>query len=176
VADLPKNRETAFDLSPDAEARRAVAEALGLDAVKKLRLTGTLAPLGRTDWRLEARLGATVVQPCVVTLQPVTTRIDADVERTYLADAAGLDAAEAGDEAEMPEDVTLEPLPPVIDLARVMEEALALEVPDYPRAPGAELEGAQVTAPGAAPMTDEDARPFAALKGLRDKLSDGDGD
>ena len=51
-----------------------------------------------------------------------------------------------------------------------MAEALALALPDYPRAPDATLENAQVTEPGIAPMSDEDARPFAALAGLRDKL------
>ncbi len=42
------------------------------------------------------------------------------------------------DEAEMPEDDTAEPLPEVIDPGAVMFEALALALPDYPRAPKAE--------------------------------------
>lgn len=175
VADLRKNRETAFELVPDADGRAAVAGALGLDAVKKLRFAGRLVPEGARDWRLEASLGATVVQPCVVTLEPVTTRIDTPVTRLFVADP-GLPDPEPGSETEMPEDDSREPLGAVIDLARVMEESLALAVPDYPRAEGVELAEAQFAAPGVAPMTDDDARPFAALKGLRDRLdADKDG-
>ena len=48
--------------------------------------------------------------------------------------------------------------------------ALALALPLYPRAEGADLAQAQFAGPGVTPMTDEDARPFAGLKDLRDKL------
>ena len=61
---------------PDAAARGALAEELGLLDLRKLRLSGRITPDGDSGWRLDATLGATVVQPCVVTLQPVTTRID----------------------------------------------------------------------------------------------------
>ena len=169
IADLPKTRPTAFELQPDADARRAIAEELGIEGVRKLRLSGEIAPIGKADWQLTGRLGATVVQACVVTLAPVTTRIDEDVTRLYLADMPEPEV-EAGAEIEMPADDSQEPLPAVLDLKRVMTEALALALPLYPRAEGAELSEAQFAAPGTAPMTDEDARPFAALKDLRDKL------
>jgi uncharacterized metal-binding protein YceD (DUF177 family) len=153
-------------LEPDAEAREAAAAELGLLALRKLRLTGELVPEGREDWRLDARLGATVVQPCVVTLAPVTTRIDVDITRHYSADFVEPEA----DEAEMPEDDTTEPLPERLDLSAVMLEALALALPDYPRAEGAELAERQFAGPGVAPMTDEDAKPLAGLAALRDRL------
>jgi hypothetical protein len=40
----------------------------------------------------------------------------------------------------MPEDDTTEALPERLDLSAVMAEALALALPDYPRAPDAEME------------------------------------
>jgi uncharacterized metal-binding protein YceD (DUF177 family) len=70
-----------------------------------------------------------------VTLTPVRAVIDEPVRRRYVADLPQPD----GDEVEMPEDDTLEPMPEVIDLAEVAAEALALALPLYPRAPGAEL-------------------------------------
>src|SRR3712207_2008905 len=88
-----------FALTPEAEGRAAVAADLGIPAVRKLRFEGRLVPEGRHDWRLEADLGATVVQECVVTLAPVTTRIDERIQRRYMAD---LPEPEMG-EAEMPE-------------------------------------------------------------------------
>ncbi|MCA0872846.1 DUF177 domain-containing protein [Seohaeicola saemankumensis] len=166
VADLAQNAPTPFDIRPDAAAMQALAAELDLSALRKLRFSGQIKAQGRKNWRLEGQLGATVVQPCVVTLEPVTTRIDVPVERTYVA---GLEAP-AETEAEMPEDDTVEPLGPVIDPATVLAEALALALPLYPRKDGAGLEEAVFTEPGKAPMRDEDARPFAGLSALRDQL------
>ena len=166
LADLATRRATPFELVPTAQERQAIATELGIVGVKKLRFAGQLEPMGRTDWRLQADLGATVVQDCVVTLDPVTTRIDEPVTRNYLANLPEPDATEA----EMPEDDTAEPLPAVIDLAQVMIEALALALPLYPRAAGADLGDAVFTEPGANPMTDDDAKPFAGLGALRESL------
>lgn len=159
-------------VTPTPDARKAIAAELRLLALRKLRLEGVLVPQGKADWRLDARLGATVVQPCVVTLDPVTTRIDTRFTRHYRADLPEPDA----DEMEMPEDDSTEPLPADLDLEDVLFEALALALPDYPRTDGAVLGEAFHAAPGIAPMKDEDARPLAALSGLRDRLEKGAGD
>lgn len=145
-------------LEPDAGGRAAVAAELGIPAVRKLRLEGRLLPEGRQDWRLEAHLGATVVQDCVVTLEPVTTRIEENLERRYVA---GLPEPEPGEHEMSAEDV--EPLPGALDLGLVMLEALALALPPFPRAEGVELGEVVVSAPGAEPLTEERARPFAGL-------------
>lgn len=158
-----------FRLEPDAGARERLAGTLGIEAVRKLRFAGVLRPEGRHDWRLDAELGATVVQPCVVTLAPVTTRIDEPVTRRFLAD---LPTPEPGSEIEMPEDDTAEPLPETLDLETVLAEALALALPRYPRALGVELGAAVFTEPGRAPLTDEGVRPFAGLKALRDRMEE----
>ena len=166
IADLPNRRPTEFLLEPDAAARAALARDLGILDIRKLRFAGTLIPQGSRDWRLDADLGATVVQSCVVTLDPVTTRLDERVERSYLADLP----EDSGAEVEMPEDVSTEPLPAVLDLTEVMTEALALALPAFPRKADAELGEAVFTEPGVAPLTDEDARPFAGLGALKESL------
>ncbi len=168
---LAERYDIPFALLPDAAARAGLAGALDLSALRKLRFEGRLIPEGKRDWRLDARLGATVVQPCRVTLVPVTTRIDEDVTRRYVAH---LSEPEGGGEVEMPEDDAVEPLPAMLDLAEVMAEALALALPAFPRAAGAEAGDAAHAAPGVVPMTDADVRPFAGLKSLKDKL-DGKG-
>ena len=81
VSDLSANRPNAFDLRPEAEARAAIAAALEISGLRKLRFQGAILADAGQDWRLEARLGATVVQPCVVTLEPVVTRIDLDISK-----------------------------------------------------------------------------------------------
>ena len=170
LADLSERRPTAFLLEPDAEERARLAAELGLSALRKLRFDGELRPRGKRDWDLAGRLGATVVQPCVVTLEPVTTRIEEAVARSFVAD---LPAPPPGAEVEMPEDDTVEPLPDTLDLGRVMTEALVLALPLYPRSEGAGLDEAIYTEPGKTAMSDEATKPFAALSRLRDRL-DGD--
>lgn len=170
VAELAPGTSRDILIEPQPQVCAEIARSLDLIEVRKLRLQGMLAPLGRRDWQFTGHLGATVVQPCVVTLAPVTTRIEEDVARTWRADFTEPD----GDEAEMPETVEEEPLGAQIDLGAVMIEALALALPDYPRAEGVELGEAVFTEPGETPMTNEDAKPFAGLAALREKLADDD--
>ena len=125
-----------FDIAPTEAEAAALARLLGANAVRKLRFVGRLEPAGRGGWRLDGRLGATVVQPCVVTLEPVTTRIDQPVRRTWLPDA-GRPAVEVVVEADADDEP--EPLGERIDLGLVATEALALAMPAYPRKPGAAL-------------------------------------
>lgn len=173
VSNLSTNAPTRFERRPEAEQLKAIAAELGLSGLRKLSFSGTLAPDGRRDWRLVATLGATVTQPCVATLEPVTTRIDEPVERRFLAD---FDAGQpTGEEAEMPEDDTAEPLREVIDLDQVMIEALALALPLYPRAKGADAADISVTEPGKQALGDDDVKPFAGLAALRDQMA-GKGD
>lgn len=161
-------RTVPFELTPDAATRAALAEEMGILGIKKLTLKGEIAPDGKKDLVLTGHLGATVVQSCVVTLESVTTRIDEPVLRRYVAGYEMPDEAEV----EMPEDESIEPLPAEIDLEAVMAEALALNLPPWPRAEGVEPVEIAVTEPGKVPMTDDDAKPFAALKSLKDKLGD----
>ncbi|WP_138465559.1 DUF177 domain-containing protein [Poseidonocella sp. HB161398] len=160
-----------FRLEPSAAELEALREHLGLLGLRKLRFEGRLVPERKRDWRLEAQLGATVIQPCTVTLEPVTTRLEEVLERRYLAD---WEEPEAAAEVEMPEDDSAEALPRVLDLGEVMHEALALALPLYPRAGTADFGGTAVTEPGKAPMTDEETKPFAGLAALRGKLGGGD--
>lgn len=165
--DLPQRKATAVALAPNGAALREIANDLGLDALRKVRLEGSLAPVGRGDWELRAHLGATVVQPCVATLAPVTTRIEEAVDRVYVKEWEDLDAGEI----EMPEDDGREPRPEVLDLQAVLIEALSLALPAFPRSDDAETLQMQVAPAGAAPLTDADLKPFAGLAGLRDQLA-----
>ena len=61
-------------------------------------------------------------------------------------------------------------MPESIDVAAIGIEALALALPLYPRARGAEFAEAVFAAPGVAPLKSEDLKPFAGLAALADKL------
>ncbi|MCR9158466.1 MAG: DUF177 domain-containing protein [Rhodobacteraceae bacterium] len=169
ISDLSSRRETRFDMQPDSDSRAAIAEQLGLIALKKLRFSGKITPSGARGWTMTGALGATIVQPCVVTLDPVTTRIDEDVERRFLP-AESFEEVEAGSEMEMPEDTSAEPLGQIISAYDVMVESLLLALPQYPRADSAELGDAVFAEDGVTPLKDEDTKPFAGLAALRDQL------
>ena len=135
LPDLRQRQAYPFDWVPDRDAMAAIAADLELIDLRKARLAGRLLPVGKSDWDLEAKLGATVTQPCVATLAPVRTRIDETVTRRFRADPGEIPLA---GEIEMPEDDSVEPMPDEIDLADVASEALALALAANLR-PGDEL-------------------------------------
>ncbi len=171
VSTLDTQKPTAFELTPAAPARKKIAAQLELLELRKLRFTGDIRATGESGWTLEGTLGATVVQPCVVTLEPVTTRIDVPVIREFID---GLERPVTEDEEiEISPDDNSEPLGSHIDVESVMVEALSLALPLYPRADGAELTDTIFAEEGIQPMSDEDTKPFAGLASLRDKLEKG---
>ena len=172
IKTLSVHEPVAFSLAPDTEARAGIADDLGIRGIRKLTFAGDLRPEGARDLVLKARIGATVVQDCVVTGDPVTTRIDEEVTRRYLDNMPEPE----GDEVEMPEDETADPMPVTLDLTEIMVEALALALPPWPRTEGVEPVSLSVTEPGKTPMTDDDAKPFAALKTLAEKAANDGGE
>lgn len=170
VAAIAGRTSTHVRFHPTAPERAEIARALGLIGLPVLTFDGDIRPAGKRDMVLQGNLAATVVQPCSVTLDPVTTAIAEPVKRSYMADYKLPEA----DELEIPEDDSTEALPEVIDAAAVVIEALALALPLYPRAPGVELGEAVFTEPGLAPLREGDLKPFAALAGLVLKPKDVD--
>lgn len=166
VRSLTDVEDFAFDIAPDPSEAEALARLMGARSVRKMRFQGRLSPLPGSGWGLEGMLGATVIQTCVVSLEPVTTRVDIPVRRRFLPDRAG--PAAAGVVVSLDEDDEVEPLGPRIDFGLVATEALALALPDYPRKPEAEVSAGSGADDAAA---EEPARrPFASLAALRDKL------
>jgi uncharacterized metal-binding protein YceD (DUF177 family) len=163
---LSQRKPTRFRYEPDAAGRAAMGEELELLGLAFLRFEGELRPVGRDELILTARLEARADQACVVTLAPVPARVDQAVSRRYVADFP----TPEGDEMEMPEDDSVEPMPEVIDLADIAAEALALALPEYPRAPGAELGEIVHIPPGATPIVEVESKPFAGLASLAEKL------
>lgn len=169
ATDLRARKPLTFDLAPDARTMSLISAELGCIAIRKLRFHGALQPDGPTDWHLTASLGATALQPCVVTLEPVTTRIDEIVERRFVAVMPEMEKT-GSHEFELLDDMTIEPLPGEIDLTAMMTEALALALPDYPRSPDVVLKNDMPDANTLPEQDEERPNPFAALADLRDKF------
>ncbi len=159
-----------FDLVLDQETVFGLADSLGLNSLSRLKFNGTISAQGKHDWLLEAELSARVEQPCVASLEPVTTNIAVGVRCLWLADYHHpIDG-----KAENWEDDSVEPMTETIDLVDILTRELSLAIPAYPRRNDVEL--VAITYSGAepdsraTPKTDTTRRPFAELARLRDEL------
>lgn len=156
----------AFAAEAAPPERAALAARYQVPGVRALRYRAEVRPWGPGGWRVSGEVEAELTQICVVTLEPIDTKLREPFER-FLAPARRLDEAAELLDAEM--DEALEPLTEAIDLGEIAAEAAALAIDPYPRKPDAAFEGAVKGPPGVAPMTDEDARPFARLAALKDE-------
>ncbi len=151
------------DISTDQDQRDMMAGRLKVSAVTEFsanvtatRFRGGVQAIGRVRGR--------VIQPCVITGDPIEQTIDEEIDRVYLP---GHDAAsEASAGAEIFVNLEADDLPDYfegdeIDLSDLVLEVFALAIDLYPRKPGAELEEEQ--------KGDDPAElsPFAALKALK---------
>lgn len=150
-----------LSLTPDAEERDAVAAFLELTSIDQMTVALRALPF-RGGVRVEGRLTAQIVQPSVVSLEPVHQSIDEPIDRIFLPGAEKAYAGPAG--AETFVDLAGDDLPDryeggEADLSDLIIETLALAVDPYPRAPGES--GDYVEDAGEA-----DESPFAGLKSL----------
>lgn len=151
------------DVATDEEQREVLAARFRVDAVEAFEARVT-AKRFRGGVRAEGEVWGTVIQPCVVTGEPVAQQIRESIDRVYLP---GRDEAlERGAGAEVFVNLEDDDFPDYfegdeIDLADLVMEVFALAIDLYPRAPGAALpeEGA-----GDDPA---ELSPFAALKALK---------
>jgi hypothetical protein len=164
VDDLPPGGST-VTLTADASECAALARRFGVVALRGLTATARLLPrvMGRGSGRSVAVTGgfdAEVEQECVVTLEPVITRVADRFELAFSEQAMPVEPeltvdAEAADPPEPLVDGAF-------DLGEALAELVALAIDPYPRAPGAVFE-----APAGTNQPPES--PFAILRRLSAK-------
>ena len=165
---LVQNRGVNFNLEFSEELISSVVQQLDLAALRKAKFSGTISPLEQGDWLLLGTLGASVEQPCSLTLVPVRTRIDIPVVRKFRK--SKLQLSDTMLESETYYDDNDEQLHQEIDILFVFCEALSLEVPDYPRTENVVAVTTEYGPPGIAALTDDSVKPFAGLAELKKKL------
>ena len=156
AAEIPETGRR-VELVADGGAREALAKLAGLAELPRLEAEFDLARHGSDGLRVAGRVSATVVQNCVVTLEPIESRIDEAIDLLFLgaaeeAASAGLQPLEADDPPE-----TLRG--GAVDLGQIATEFLLLGIDPYPRKPGAVFD--------APPAGDPSSHPFAALAALK---------
>jgi uncharacterized metal-binding protein YceD (DUF177 family) len=152
-------------LAADEEDRAALADAIGVTAVNSLHVQ-LHAVKFRGGMRVTGRLTAEIVQPSVVSLEPVTQAVSEPIDRVFLPGGEKSFAGPAG--AEVFVDLEGDEIPdhfdgPEADLTDLIVETLALGTDLYPRAEGENIDAVL-------PKSDDAPEsPFAALKALKDK-------
>ncbi len=153
-----------FEGTASAEERAALAGRFGVEAVRSLGFRAEALTWGPSGVRLRGVAEAALTQVCVVTLEPIETRIAEPFERFF---APPEQIAQAGALLDSDLDEAPEPLGAAVDVGEVAAETVALAIDPYPRAPGAAFDGVLSAPPGVEPLTDEQARPFAGLAALK---------
>jgi uncharacterized metal-binding protein YceD (DUF177 family) len=151
------------DLVADEAVRAALARAANLQNLPRLTASFDLAPSGRDGLHIEGEVSSTVIQQCVVTLEPIEQNLVEQIDLTFVPEVApgSAETTIAGDETDPPEPL----VGGTVDLGAIATEYFLLGIDPYPRKPGAEF---QPTGAG-----DGGAKPFAALAALK-KLGPGD--
>ena len=162
---------TEIVLSASAPERAAIANWLGAVSVDSFEAKVRISRKGDNRYGYEAEFAAGVTQSCVITLEPVSSTLEGEFERSLLIApklSARHEAAPRSRKIEVLEGEEEEPelvASSEIDLAAPILEELALSLDPYPRAPGAQL-----------PATEEPATPkespFAVLGKLKEGAAD----
>ena len=151
------------EIEADQATRAAMAEIAGLREISYVRAAFDLRPRSGGQVHVAGHVKARVGQNCVVTLEPVESDIDEEVDLIFAPSEQIPELAEDDDEGDSATGMTDAPEPienGVIDLGRLATDVLYLAIDPYPRKEGAMFEQ-QVTA------ADPEDHPFAALKSLQ---------
>ncbi len=152
----------AVRLQAALEECRALANRFGLVEIGSLAGEIRVEPVDATaTYLVTGSLAADVVQTCVVTLDPVPARVEAEFDRLFSRDlpAESEGEVEIDAEAETPEPLASDRL----DLGEILAEELSLSLEPYPRAPEADRHLAEFGGDGRGGT----GSPFAPLAGLR---------
>ena len=155
--------ERRLAIEADEAERTALARRFGLIAIARLVADLALSRKG-SDVALRGTLRASATQSCAATGAPVAAAVEAPFEILFRPQT---EPPGREDEVELsPGELDVVGYDGVtIDAGEAVAETLALNLDPYPRAPGA---AAVLKAAGV--KSEEEAGPFAALAGLRDKL------
>ena len=149
----------------DGKERAALAALWQVLSVEALSADVKLTRWKRDGVKMSGRVRAQLTQACVVTLEPVQSTVDEQVEAIFVPEDSRLARMPANDSAEMFVDPDGPDMPDTftgdeIDIGAAVAEYAALGIDPYPRKPGVAFE----PAPTGATKDEKRPNPFAVLK------------
>lgn len=141
--------------------RAELVRQLPLVSCEELTVHYTIKATGRDAYALTGNVVAEVTQSCIITLEPVSARLDEPLDCKFVP-AASM-PTEQTEEEELSNLEELEPIEGgLLNVGRVVFEVISTGLDPYPRRPGAEWKGDD--AEGDDPAA---SGPFSALAGLK---------
>jgi uncharacterized metal-binding protein YceD (DUF177 family) len=146
-----------YEIAASDDERAALARRFGLLALPHLAAKIDITRMPGGFYRLAAELEAAPVQACVVTLEPISTRISERFTLLYgpLDEAEDVILDGAAETVEALDDG-------IIDLGEAVAQQLSLALDPFPHAPDADVQNQGMSA-----GEPSRASPFAALAQLR---------
>lgn len=131
-------------LVADASELEGLARLWRVETVKRLESELQVARWKKDGVRIHGHVEAEIVQSCVVTLDPVETRISEEFDRIYVPEGSRLARLVLDERGEMVLDPEGDDIPEqfsgdTIDAGDVVCEAVALAIDPYPRKAGVEF-------------------------------------
>jgi hypothetical protein len=162
VADIPPAGLSVARAADHRECE-AIARALDLMACNCLSSHYTITPSGQGRYRLKGAMHCEVTQACGVTLEPVASTIEEDLDVPFWPEA-DIPAPKSG-EVDLEDEEDPEPITDGrIGVGRLLFECLAAAIDPFPRQPEASLERST-----AGREEDGPNSPFSVLAGLGKK-------
>ncbi|MFL9825977.1 YceD family protein [Rhodoplanes sp. SY1] len=163
LGDVPEDG-LVMSLTADSPVREAIARRGGLTGLPRLEARFAVTRRG-SGLHVGGTVSATAGQVCVVTLEPMESAIEEEVDLLFTPDAPEEEPGPARDpEAEDPPERLVDG---TVDLGAIATEFVLLGIDPYPRKPGVSFEPVE-TGP-------RDPGPFAALAALKEKGGAGGG-
>jgi len=149
--------EVKFAASANPEERKQLAEQHDLQKLYNFKIKGTIIPDGE-NFKLQATFRAKYEQLCSVTLEPIETILEEEINRRWISAATPTQSIDIDIEAEDPPETIVDQ----IDLGDIALEVFYLLLDPYPRLKNLpEPESIE---------DDEKEKPFAALAALKQKM------
>ena len=152
------------DIEASPVERAAMAEVGGLREILSANASLDVTPMSGGRFHVGGRVRARIGQTCVVTLDPIESDIDEEIDLIFAPPEQIPELSDLVDDAAESEVEIPDPPEPIengiIDLGRLATDALFLAVDPYPRRPDAVFEPPVEAA-------DPESHPFAALKALK---------
>lgn len=163
ISDVPEAGRH-LDLIADEAVRAGIAELANLRDVSRLEAIFDVTLHGRGGLHVTGQVQATVVQVCVVTLEPIDNEINEPIHLIFMPE----EALAGGGEADSTDDDAPEPLiGGIVDLGAIAIEFLLLGIDPYPRKAGAVFQAPQIGT--------EPTHPFAVLATLKKRQGSNEG-
>ena len=170
LAHVQKLPRSGLPVVIEADERQRAALALDHDllSVDRWRAELLVTAWKRQGVKVSGTVTADIVQTCVVTLDPLAARVDAEVEGLYFREDSRIGRDGFAEGGEIVLDPEGEDAPETfsgstLDVGLLAEQFFGLAIDPYPRKPGAAIDEA--------PVDDDEAvvAPFAKLAALKPK-------